>query len=197
MSEKDREKFVIWNENQKNEIFNLHIELLEYCKSDVDILAKGCLAFRFLFMEMTKTDIEDSGIDPFLQCITLPSACHYVFRRNFMEPKSIGLIPPYGYSSEPSSYKSIIWLKYESKQSQVNIQHSRNGKEKRIDKYRVDGWVEETATVYEFHGCLFHGCPEPISETFRKHTIRMINIRNCKEVKHLVEIWECAYEKKI
>ena len=70
----------------------------------------------------------------------------------------------------------------------------------------MDGWVEET--VYEV--CLFHGCPdcyrpkifnplkcEPMSETFRKHTIRVINTRNCKEVKHLVEIrkYLAFYEK--
>jgi hypothetical protein len=29
---------------------------------------------------------------------------------------------------------------------------------KRIAPYNVDGYDEESNTVYEFHGCFFHGC---------------------------------------
>ena len=57
---------------------NLQTELLQYCKSDVDILAKACLSFRKLFMEITKKDSNDTGVDPFTQCITLPSAVNWL-----------------------------------------------------------------------------------------------------------------------
>ena len=45
MNERDREQFLEWYGKQ-NGIFNLQTELLQYCKSDVDILAKACLSFR-------------------------------------------------------------------------------------------------------------------------------------------------------
>ena len=45
----------------------------------------------------------------------------------------------------------------------ANIQHALNGGEKALtigDKtYKVDGFCEETNTVYEFYGCFWHGCP--------------------------------------
>ena len=42
----------------------------------------------------------------------------------------------------------------------MNIQHARNGGEKRIESFKVDGWDDKSSTVYEFHGCIFHGCPK-------------------------------------
>ena len=209
MSESERVKFLHWHKKQEGR-FNLEKELLDYCKSDVDILAKACLSFRKLFMEITKKDMSDSGVDPFAQCITLPSVCHYVYRRNFMNSKSIGLIPPLGYSNESTSYKSIIWLKFIATSEKIFIQHSRNGKEKKFLEYRVDGWCENTSTVYEFNGCIFHGCPrcfssetynplknELMTETYNKHVTRIEKIRQISEVKNIVQIWECEYEQKI
>ena len=114
----------------------------------------------------------------------MPSACHCVFRRNFMIPKTIGLIPPLGYSNETTSHKAIIWLRYISITEKKIIQHARNGHEKSFFEYKVDGWEDESMTVYEFHGCIYHGCPrcynpdtfnplknELMKETYRKHLI--------------------------
>ena len=39
----------------------------------------------------------------------------------------------------------------------INIRHAENGGENRIDNYLVDGFDEENNTVYEFHGCFWHG----------------------------------------
>ena len=45
----------------------------------------------------------------------------------------------------------------------VNIKHALNGGEKELtidDKtYKVNGFCEETNTVYEFYGGFWHGCP--------------------------------------
>ncbi|GBN93480.1 hypothetical protein AVEN_83821-1 [Araneus ventricosus] len=32
--------------------------------------------------------------------------------------------------------------------------------ERKIDDITVDGFCEETNTVYQFHGCFYHGCPD-------------------------------------
>jgi hypothetical protein len=51
-----------------------------------------------------------------------------------------------------------LWLKYIAVKNNIHILHARNGEEKKIGNYKLDGWHEETQTAYEFHGCVFHGC---------------------------------------
>ena len=209
MNEKEREKFLSWYSKQ-NGLFNLQHELLEYCKSDVDILTKACLAFRSIFIDITRKNPDDEGVDPFSECVTIASACHFVFRRNFMPSNSIGLIPPLGYSTEATSHKAIVWLKYISLHNKISLQHSKNGGEKKIQSFKVDGWDEINSTVYEFHGCIFHGCPqcyrpdtfnplknETMQDTYKKHLIRIEKIKNDQEVKNLIQIWECEFDKKL
>ena len=55
------------------------------------------------------------------------------------------------------SKESIQWLDYIMKTKNVRIKHAENGGEHRIDNYLVDGFDEESNTVYEFHGCYWHG----------------------------------------
>ena len=61
-------------------MFNFQSEILSNCKSDVDILTKACLKLRKVFTNITKLEGDDEGVDPFIQCLTMPAACHYVFR---------------------------------------------------------------------------------------------------------------------
>lgn len=71
-----------------------------------------------------------------------------------------------GYSPRDNFSKvSIQWLNYLMHESEeagnpIHIQHALNGGEYRIpgSKYRVDGFCAITYTVYEFHGCVWHGC---------------------------------------
>ena len=205
MSVEESKKFLIWHKEQEHKIFDFQEELLLYCQSDVDILTQACLRFRSLFLEITKQSKEDSGVDPFTQCLTMPAACHYVFRRNFMKSKTIALIPPDGYNSESTSYKAILWLQYISGKNNINIQHARNSREKRINDFKVDCWDAINKTVYEFHGC---GCPkcysgdsynslknELMSITYTKHLDRIEKIKNNSEVHSFFEILEFEYDK--
>ena len=121
-----------------------------------------------------------------------------------MPPKSIALIPAFGYPNPGAySYKSYIWLTMVSLERNIQIQHAKNSlKEKRIGKYKIDGWHEESGTVFEFHGCVFHGCPkcyspttfntltnELMSSTYLKHTQRIDKIRQEPVVNAIVQIW--------
>lgn len=56
--------------------------------------------------------------------------------------------------------KSIKWLNYLTKTNKINIKHEQNGGEYNIPNtlYKADGYCEETNTIYEFHGCMYHGC---------------------------------------
>lgn len=60
------------------------------------------------------------------------------------------------------SIKSIQWLESIMEKEGIFIQHAMNGGEYRIPgtRYRVDGYCQETNTVYEFHGDIFHGNPD-------------------------------------
>ncbi len=60
------------------------------------------------------------------------------------------------------SYSCINWLETIMEQEQIPIQHALNGGEYQIPgtKYKVDGYCQETNTIYEFHGDIWHGNPK-------------------------------------
>ena len=72
----------------------------------------------------------------------------------------------------------------------VNIQHALNGSEKKLTignkTYKVDGFCEETNTVYEFYGCFWHGCPNCYKP----------NIINSKNQKHMGTLNDLTVEKR-
>ena len=53
-----------------------------------------------------------------------------------------------------------MWLIHIEQTEGCRIKHARNGREYRLPElpnYSVDGYCEETRTVYEFYGCFYHG----------------------------------------
>ena len=51
---------------------------------------------------------------------------------------------------------AVKWLSYTSQEDNIHIEHVRNGGEKRVGKYSLDGYCEERHTAYEFQGCFWH-----------------------------------------
>ena len=137
----------------ENYIFDFKKEILEYCRSDVDILRRGIMKLREDFIQL-------ESMDP-LRYITIASVCMTIYRSNYMVKKTIAIVPEYA-KTDNFSKMSIKWLNYVS--NGLNIQHALNGGEKNLtigDKiYTVDGFCEETNTVHEFCGCFWHGCPK-------------------------------------
>jgi len=205
--EKTRE-FEKWYDDNSNVVYDFKKELEEYCISDVKLLKEGCLKFRKILLEKT-------GVDPFKKCITIASLCHYIFRKNMMIKDSIAIIPSNGYNPEQKcSIKALKWLAYLSEKNNIYIQHARNGGEKRLDKYLLDGYSEHfdngkmKRTIYEFHGCLFHGCPkcykkttwnpiknELMGTTYARHLNRINYIKNNMLDHIIIECWECEFDK--
>ena len=136
----------------ENYVFDFEKEIVDYCRSDVDILRRFSIKFREDFIQL-------ENIDP-LRYITIASVCMTIYRSNYMPKKTIAIVPEYA-KTDNFSKMSIMWLNYMS--NGANIQHALNGGEKVLtigDKtYKVDGFCEETNTVYEFYGCFWHGCP--------------------------------------
>ena len=52
--------------------------MLEYCRSDVDILRRGCLEFRRMVMDVRE------GVDPF-DYVTIASLCMGIFKTLFLK----------------------------------------------------------------------------------------------------------------
>ena len=156
MKPDERTKFLKWYEERvrENYVFDFKKEILEYCRSDVDILRRGIMKLREDFIEL-------ENIDP-LRYITIASVCMTIYRSNYMPNKTIAIVPEYA-KTDNFSKMSIMWLNYVSTTKGLNIQHALNGSEKKLtidDKtYKVDGFCEKTNTVYEFYDCFWHGCP--------------------------------------
>ena len=57
--------------------------------------------------------------------------------------------------------KEILWLEYESQRRNVHIPHQMcgHGGGRMVAGHAVDGFCLETNTVFQFHGCHWHGCP--------------------------------------
>ena len=152
MKPEAREAFLAWHNEQveSNYIFDFEKEIIKYCRSDVDILRKCCMEFREMLREIT-------GIDPFGKCLTIASTCHEVYRTNFLKKDTIAVFQHDRQLKMRQSNMAVKWLSYEMERKDIHIQHVRNGGEKRVGRYSLDGYCEEYHTAYEFQGCFWHG----------------------------------------
>lgn len=84
-------------------------------------------------------------------CTTGGTVINYLRKNGFEIKYTVGF-----------SQKAIQWMEEIMAQEGIFIQHAGNIGEYKIEgtKYKVDGYCEETNTVYEFHGDRFHGNPD-------------------------------------
>jgi G:T-mismatch repair DNA endonuclease (very short patch repair protein) len=195
MSHKLKEDFDFWYNNlAEDAVFDLKHELLEYCKSDVDILRRSCMKFREELLDL-------EGIDPF-QYVTIARVCMAIYRTNYLPTNTVAVVK--ANAKDQFSYKSLRRLKWMESQDYVIIKSAVNGGEYRIDGLTVDGFCVETNTVYEFHGCYWHGCPKcfgvvynhtnekPMSLLF-EDTLR--KTQKLRDKGYIVkEMWECDFD---
>lgn len=94
----------------------------------------------------------------------------FVFRTNFLQPDTIGILPHHGYNPEHKQpIKALQWLKYIFYSERLAISLARNGGEKCIVPYRVDVNYETSSgekVVLEFHGYFWHGKPFEIQSIY-------------------------------
>ena len=146
------------------------------------------------------------NIDP-LQYITIASVCMTIYRSKYMHENTIGII-----KDDPKntfSKTSIQWLRWQSEMDNVYIQHAMNGGEHFIPIIgKVDGYCEQTNTVYEFQGCFWHGCPkcytaDRINPVLQRDMIEL-HVKRTTGLKthrirdlgyNLVEVYECEILK--
>ena len=99
----------------------------------------------------------ETGIDPFERSLTIASYCHEVYRTNYLKKDTIAVFQHDRQLKTKQSNMAVKWLSYEMEKEDIHIQHVRNGGEKRVGRYSLDGYCEEYHTAYEFQGCFWHG----------------------------------------
>ena len=217
MMQNRKNELLQWHAEQvgRNVQFNFKEELISYCQSDVRLLKQGCEAFQNEFQSQ-------AGFNPMVECFTIASACNLYWRKNHLPANTIAVEPLRGWrgANVNQSLKCLQWLYFQEhflpKQgaSADRIRHVRNGGEQTVrtatNIYFVDGYDPVTRTVYEFHGCIFHGCPSCYPVRDIKHycaadrTVQ--ELYNATEAKRMallragfnvLEIWECQWHEQV
>ena len=216
MSSEGRQKFEAWHKEQTDNqgVFDFQQELVAYCESDVRLLKEGCLTFKRVFEAQT-------GFNPF-DHMTIASACNRDLRMNRMIPNSLASEPVHGWRNRVNqSQVALEWLTWNDhllrQQTQTHLtitrshlQHVHNAGEFRVPgtPFTVDGFHPETGTVYEFHGCFWHGCPtcyprrgekhlrldeRTVQDVYEKTQAKMTLLR--QKGYQVVEMWECQWDR--
>lgn len=119
------------------------------------------------------------------------------------------------------AYKWLAWqehlLRRDSPSSSYHepqadrIRHASNGGEQRVLHFLVDGLDVQTHTVYEFHGCLWHGCPRCHPHHRDRHS-KFHPDRTIQELYEVTQqkdrllrqhgynlqiIWECDWDREV
>ena len=156
MKPPEREAFYKWYKGQKDAgaDFDLQRDIVKYCEMDVLILMQAGMKFRRLVLDQF-------DLDPFVSATTIASTCMTIFRKCFLDPETIAIVPHGGYrKNDQQSIIAIKWLKWLSETQQLDIQHARNGGEVWIpvgnNKHvKPDGRLRtDDKQLYEFHGCV-------------------------------------------
>ena len=129
--------------------------------------------------------------DPLIDSVTIASDCNLYWTKGKLEQNLIALEPQYGWRGNQinQSQVALEWFYFQDwKLGGNQIRHQvRKGGEQQVvtagDSFRVDGFCEETRTVYEFHGCFWHGC-----------LVCFPTNRNCKRNCHADRIIQEVYK---
>ena len=189
-------------------------ELLNW-QSDVALLKAGCKAFQQEFQTQ-------AGFNPVAKCMSIASACNLYWRKHHLPPNTIAVEPIRGWrgANINQSLKALQWLYYQEEQipkqggSADRIQSVCNGGEQSVQtavtSYFVDGYDALTRTFYEFHGCLYHGCPTCFPMRDVKHhatpdrTVEELYQATLNKRMPLlragytvIEVWECQWDRQV
>ena len=80
MKKSKRAQFLKWYNEHSHLPFHFWKEIIEYCRSDVNILLNACWKFRCLVMESTGPE---NPVDPF-DYVTIASVCMGIFRTKYL-----------------------------------------------------------------------------------------------------------------
>ena len=149
MKEGDGKTFLQWYNENKNIVFDFDKELIAYCESDVDVLAKSWLKFCRLFRDIQvglgpSKNAEETFVDPNNK-ITIASLVQDIYRAYFMPENSIAVI------NECNQNTSVVENEY-LLHMEDNVLHTSLERQKKIGKYFIDSAITK---------CVFRNIPSP------------------------------------
>jgi hypothetical protein len=100
MSNSERQELLEWYEGQNGTTFDNKHMLESYCQDEVTVLLHACQIFGRNFLEI-------GNIEMFVEAVTIASACNKVFRKRFLKPNTIGVIPSGGYTDNAPKQKCV------------------------------------------------------------------------------------------
>ena len=222
--------------------FDFHEEILKYCQSDVRLLKQGCIEFQKHFKEVTGFNPMTKCITIAQACSVayrknwMPEKSIAVrplhgWRPTFNQSRvakewlywqeELLRRQHIGSASASASVAAAAHADFENSARTMGrpprIAHAGNRGEHLIDhgplrRFRVDGFDATTRTVYEFHGCFYHGCLTHFPNRLQKHPyhegktmgqVRQATATKMQQLRDLgynvKEIWECEWHimKKI
>jgi hypothetical protein len=103
-----------------------------------------------------------------------------------------------------ASKGSLQWIEYEAQTRGLHIHHAfcGHGGECWITDAPVDGYEPTSKTVFQYHGCHFHGCPAHCKLDKAEQTLLLKKTRQQEQkIKNagynLVVVWECQNPPKL
>ncbi|XP_055371983.1 uncharacterized protein LOC129605968 [Condylostylus longicornis] len=98
------------------------------------------------------------NVNPFFETFTLAQACLTTYRKHFLKEKTLGIVPINNYRKKNNqSCIGLMWLEFKNQASCGKIQYEYVLPDCGL---QVDGFNQDTNTVYEFLGCFYHGCED-------------------------------------
>ena len=101
------------------------------------ILKLACIAFR-------KSFLENGKVCPFTEATTIASTCMRVYRKNFLKPYTVGILPSRGYRfNDNQSAVALKWLVWMESELNRNIYHAGRCREIKLPiNIKVDGFSD-------------------------------------------------------
>lgn len=205
LTPKDQKALELWYADQdRSQPFNFWQVMESYIRDDVTVLMLAVMQFRHEYMDLI-------GTDPFTRNITLAGCVMEGLRVTELPvgvPEDLKGLPvnPYcGYDiKQKVSMRSRIWLLYmrEKYFPRMLFEYPENG-------LVYDGYDRESSTIFEYDGCLFHGCEmcfkrgSKAEETsgskvinFKERALRhKLKLKRLEATgKRLISIWDHDYD---
>ena len=101
------------------------------------------------------------------------------------------------------------WMDYVGKTKGLKIEHKLNtGKEKKVGPFPVDGYEQEQNTIYQFHGCYWHGHQCWLTKSVKDakwHKEQETKYKKTLETTQylrshgftVIEMWECQFRNQM
>ena len=235
MSPKAKKALEQWHKEQRdrNVVFDFQKELVAYCESDVRLLKEGCLTFKRLFeahagfnpfehITIASACNRDLRMNRMIPNSIASEPVKGWRNRVNQSPVAIEWLTWCDHQQRQQALESLspedlddhdlmagAYPDHPHPSHRPYIQHVGNAGEYHIPTVGfVDGYCQDTHTVYEFHDCFWHGCPQCRPNRHEQHlrlwarTMRDVYEQTQQKLKQLqalgynvVEMWGCEWRR--